>query len=130
MKLNHIGIVVRDIETEAAFYKELGFSASELIINESQNVKEIFVSQNSNVTIELLEPLNKTSPVYNFLNNKGGGVHHLCYEINEDIDVFLTKQRKEGAVIICKPIYDIAFDNRIAFFYKQRKMIEVVEILQ
>lgn len=128
MKLNHIGIVVSSVEKETLFYQNLGFSASGVIVNETQKVKEVFVNQNDNTTIELLEPLCETSPVYNFLQ-KGGGVHHFCYEIDQDITDFLVKQKKEGAVVICKPINDVAFDRKIAFFYKYGKLIEVVESL-
>lgn len=128
MKLNHIGIVVSDINKEAQFYQDLGFSTSELIINQTQKVKEIFVEQNKHTTIELLEPLNEQSPVYNFLK-KGGGVHHFCYELDEDIDGFLSKQLKQGAITICQPVYDVAFDRKIAFLYKCGKIIEVLEAL-
>jgi len=128
MKLNHIGIVVSDVIKEAQFYKAMGFAVSEVIINKAQKVKEVFVEQNSLTTIELLEPLNEQSPVSNFLK-QGGGMHHLCYEIDEEINCFLSKQKGLGAVIIRQPIYDIAFDRKIAFFYNNGKIIEVVEAL-
>lgn len=131
MKLNHIGMVVKDIEKQAQFYRELGFNVSDLIINETQKVKEIFVQQNELTTIELLEPLNESSPVFNFLQ-RGGGMHHLCYELekeDEGIHEFIQKQRQSAAVILCHPIDDIVFKRKIAFFYKFGKIIEVVEAL-
>ena len=131
MKLNHIGMVVKDIEKQAQFYRELGFDVSDLIINETQKVKEIFVQQNELTTIELLEPLNESSPVFNFLQ-KGGGMHHLCYELDKkdgDIHEFIQKQRQSAAVILCHPVDDIAFQRKIAFFYKFGKIIEVLEAL-
>jgi methylmalonyl-CoA epimerase len=129
MKLNHIGIVVSNIQKEAQFYQGMGFSTSGLIINQTQKVKEIFVEQNKYTTIELIEPLNEQSPVFAFLQ-KGGGVHHFCYELDENIDSFINKQRIQGAIIICHPVYDIAFDRKIAFLYKSGKIFEVVEALK
>jgi methylmalonyl-CoA/ethylmalonyl-CoA epimerase len=48
-----------------------------------------------NTKIELLEPLGAESPVRSFLErNPTGGMHHLCYEVN---DIVATRDRLRAA---------------------------------
>jgi methylmalonyl-CoA/ethylmalonyl-CoA epimerase len=43
------------------------------------------------VRIELVEPLSDDSPVSNFLKKRGGGIHHIAYEVDDlegQVEVF------------------------------------------
>lgn len=84
-KLNHIAIVVPDLLAAAKIYKEqLGASISDLVDVPDHGVTTIFVNL-PNTKIELLHPLGDESPIAKFLQkNPDGGMHHLCYEV-EDI---------------------------------------------
>ncbi len=62
--------------------------------------------------LELIEPIEKNSSIYDFAKN-GGGIHHLCFETN-DIHVQLDSMEKKGATILVKPV--IGFDNRLIAF--------------
>lgn len=81
-RLNHIAIVVPDIEAARLKYKDaLGASVSEVEDFPEHGVRVVFVNL-SNSKIELLTPLGDSSPVARFLQkNPSGGLHHICLEV-------------------------------------------------
>jgi methylmalonyl-CoA/ethylmalonyl-CoA epimerase len=83
-RLNHIAIVVPDLDAAAAVYRDaLGARVSPPQPLPAHGVTVVFVEL-PNTKIELLRPLGADSPVRGFLDkNPGGGMHHLCYEVAE-----------------------------------------------
>jgi methylmalonyl-CoA/ethylmalonyl-CoA epimerase len=83
-RLNHVAIAVRDIAKAARLYREtLGADVSAAVAQPDHGVTTVFVTL-PNTKIELLEPLGEGSPIVNFLErNPDGGVHHLCYEVDD-----------------------------------------------
>jgi len=83
-RLNHVAIAVPDLESAAETYRcVLGATVSEPIAEPDHGVTVVFVEL-PNTKIELLEPLGETSPISAFLKkNPTGGIHHLCYEVND-----------------------------------------------
>ena len=83
-RLNHVAIAVRDIAKAARLYREtLGADVSAAVAQPDHGVTTVFVTL-PNTKIELLEPLGEDSPIANFLErNPDGGVHHLCYEVDD-----------------------------------------------
>ena len=81
-RLNHVAIVVTDLEAAAALYRDLlGARVSAPQPLPAHGVRVVFVEL-PNSRIELLEPLGENSTVRGFLDrNPAGGVHHLCYEV-------------------------------------------------
>ena len=84
-RLNHVAIVVPDLAAASAVYRDaLGARVSAPQALPAHGVTVVFVEL-PNTKIELLQPLGDQSPVRGFLDhNPGGGMHHLCYEV-EDI---------------------------------------------
>ena len=85
-KLNHVAIVVPDLQVAAAIYRDtLGATLSEEIDLPEHGVTTIFVEL-PNTKIELLLPLGDDSPIAKFLEkNPSGGIHHICYEVDDII---------------------------------------------
>ena len=90
-KLNHVAIAVPDIVEASRTYKNLfGAEVSEQINQPAHGVKIVFIKL-PNTKIELISPLNINSPISKFLKkNPNGGIHHLCYEV-ENIDSAIEK---------------------------------------
>jgi len=113
MKLHHIGIVVPKIKDSIGeitnYFKFETISTT--IPVQSQKVNICFLKI-GDPFLELIEPVEKDSPVYDFAKN-GGGIHHLCFEVN-DIHAQLTIMGKKGATILVKPV--IGFDDRLIAF--------------
>ena len=86
-RLNHVAIAVPDLEAAAAQYRdtlgaEVGAPQDEL----DHGVTVVFVTL-PNTKIEFLYPLGENSPIAGFLEkNPSGGIHHICYEVDDIID--------------------------------------------
>jgi methylmalonyl-CoA/ethylmalonyl-CoA epimerase len=94
-RLNHVAIVVPDLVTAAALYRDaLGARVSPPHSLPAHGVTVVFVEL-ANSKIELLEPLGEASPVRGFLDrNPAGGMHHVCYEVD---DIIAARDRLTAA---------------------------------
>lgn len=99
-RLNHVAIVVPDLTGAAALYRDaLGARVSEPHALPAHGVTVVFVEL-PNSKIELLEPLGVDSPVRGFLDrNPSGGMHHLCYEV-DDIRAARDRLQAQGARVL------------------------------
>ncbi|WP_029132305.1 methylmalonyl-CoA epimerase [Sedimenticola selenatireducens] len=99
-KLNHVAIVVPDLEAGTAIYRDtLGAQVSEPLALPEHGVITVFVEL-PNTKIELLYPLGENSPIAKYLEkNPGGGVHHVCYEV-ADIQAAAEKMQQAGARVL------------------------------
>ena len=99
-RLNHVAIAVPDLAAAAAQYrKTLGAKVSEPMDEPDHGVTVVFVEL-PNTKIELLHPLGENSPIAPFLErNPSGGMHHLCYEV-EDILAARDTLKAEGARVL------------------------------
>ena len=113
MKLHHIGIVVENIQKSLGdLTKYLDFESTTMpSLVGSQKVNICFLKTN-NVFLELIEPAEENSPISNFIK-KGGGFHHLCFEV-DDIHLELEKMKKNGARIIIDVVK--GFEERLTAF--------------
>ena len=101
-KLNHVAIVVPDLESASALYRNtLGAQVSKPTDLPEHGVTTIFITL-PNTKIELLHPLGEHSPIAKFLEkNPAGGMHHLCYEV-PDIKGAAASLKKDGARALAK----------------------------
>ncbi|MEM9441913.1 MAG: methylmalonyl-CoA epimerase [Pseudomonadota bacterium] len=85
-RLNHVAIAVPDLEQAVAQYRDvLGADVSEAVDQVEHGVTTVFIEL-PNTKIELLHPLGDASPIAGFLEkNQQGGIHHLCYEVDDII---------------------------------------------
>lgn len=99
-RLNHVALAVPDLEAAVRVYRDdLGAMVSEPMPLPEHGVVSVFVEL-PNAKIELLEPLGEDSPIAAFLKrNAHGGVHHLCYEV-DDIIVARDRLRAGGARVL------------------------------
>lgn len=99
-KLNHVAIAVPDLDAAVCQYRDvLGADVSEPVDLPDHGVTTVFVNL-PNTKIELLLPLGENSPIAKFLeNNQSGGMHHVCYEV-EDIIAARNKLVAEGARVL------------------------------
>ena len=99
-RLNHVAIAVPDLEAAAGVYRGmLGAAVSDAVPQPKHGVTVIFVTL-PNTKIELLEPLGDGSPIAAFLErNPSGGIHHLCYEV-DDIIAARDRLKAEGARVL------------------------------
>ena len=82
--VGHISIAVPNLKEAQLFYsKTFGCDASEPIDVPAQGIRMVYIFFN-NITIELMEPTNSSSPIQKFLDkNPAGGLHHICLTTND-----------------------------------------------
>jgi methylmalonyl-CoA/ethylmalonyl-CoA epimerase len=99
-KLNHVAIAVPDLDEAARTYRDtLGARVSDPMAQPDHGVTIAFVEL-PNTKIELLHPLGEDSQIARFLErNPEGGMHHLCYEV-DDIIAARDKLKADGARVL------------------------------
>ena len=129
MIVDHLGIVVKSIETGIKYWEEVfGYKQmTEIVINTRQKVKVVFLKKENSLLVKLIEPVDETSSVYR-VARRGGGLHHLGFRC-KDIDEEITRLRSLGLRVITKPQPGEAFENnQIAFLLgKQALNIELID---
>lgn len=95
--LDHVGIAVRSIDEALPFYQNvLNGSLIDRYTSDTVGIEvHVAVVETADKIVELLEPTNKNSPVARFMKQKGKGVHHLAYRV-EDLDEAILEARKNG----------------------------------
>jgi methylmalonyl-CoA/ethylmalonyl-CoA epimerase len=130
MRFHHIGYVVADIEQGIRdFQRSLDAAWDNQIFEDpKQRVKVAFLSTNPlDPSIELVQPLGPGSPVNRFLE-KGGGLHHICWAVN-DLETALRDFHERGAAVASRPKPALAFGGkRIAWLITSEKLL--VELLE
>ena len=128
MKFHHIGIAVREIEKTAAVYVQGGYKQSVTTFDPEQNVNICWLTKNGMPTVELLAPVDDTSPVCKTLEKNGVIPYHICY-IVDDIEATVGELRKMKYVIVVKTVEAPAIHNcKVCFlFNKNVGLIELVE---
>jgi methylmalonyl-CoA/ethylmalonyl-CoA epimerase len=128
---HHIGFVVASIEPSVAgFLDSLQAEWDGAIFHDpNQAVRVTFLrgKNEANPLFELVAPAGEDSPVIPFLK-RGGGLHHLCYEI-DDLEEQLALSRAQGGLVVRQPLPAVAFEGRlIAWVYTRNKLL--VEYLE
>ncbi|MGM0876594.1 MAG: VOC family protein [Bacillota bacterium] len=97
-KIDHIGIAVRDLDNSISFYKNvLGGTLIDRYTSDAIGVEsEIAIMEVNGDRTELLSPTNNTtSPIARFIKQKGKGVHHIAYQV-ENLDDALKELEEQG----------------------------------
>lgn len=125
---HHIGVAVKDIDKTSAIYEVAGYDMSDIIFDPIQNVNIRWLTKEGMPTIELLTPVDETSPVCKILKKNGVTPYHMCYVVG-DIDNAVVELRKQKYVLVSKPVEAIAMHNcKVAFLYNRHiGLIELVE---
>ena len=125
---HHIGLAVKSIEDTASLYKRGGYFQSTTIFDPIQNVNICWLTKDGEPIVELLAPVDETSPVCKTLEKNGVTPYHCCYVV-DNIDEAVKELRKEKYVLTSKPEPAVAFcGSRVCFLYnKNVGLIELVE---
>jgi methylmalonyl-CoA/ethylmalonyl-CoA epimerase len=131
LRLHHMGYVVASIDAAMpGFVRSLGATWNGRVFHDhNQKVSVAFLTTRpEDAQVELVEPAGDDSPVLRFLREKGGGLHHACYEVAA-LEYQLSEFRARGAVIAKRPKPAVAFDGRrIAWVITAEKFL--VELLE
>ena len=88
--VHHIGIAVGDLDASIEFYRGLfGLKPGSIIIREDIGVRGCFIPV-GDTNLELLEGTNPDSAISIHIREKGEGLHHVCFEVDQIADKLAT----------------------------------------
>jgi methylmalonyl-CoA/ethylmalonyl-CoA epimerase len=98
-KLNHIAIVVEDIDQALAVYRDaVGLHVENVVEEPAEAVKVAYLPTPTG-EIELIQPTSGDSGVAKYLAKKGEGLHHICLEV-EDIEAAAGRMVAQGMQVL------------------------------
>lgn len=127
-RIHHVGIVVRSLDEAYRFYRDaLGLHVHKTAEVRDQGVKAALLAVGHS-EIELLEPIDPQGTVARFLEKRGEGMHHICFE-TDDVERELAAARAKGIPLIDeKPRQGLA--GRICFLHPKGTAGVLVEYAQ
>ena len=130
-RVDHIAIIVRNIEQALVFYRDiLGIVPGEIQEVPTEQVRIAFLPLGGpdGSEIELIEPTSTDSSLTKFLEKRGEGLHHICLEV-DDIDTALVELQEKGTPVLDKQPR-IAAEGRAIFIHPRAAngvLLELVE---
>jgi methylmalonyl-CoA/ethylmalonyl-CoA epimerase len=89
-KINHVAIAVADVDVALSFWQDaMGIALHHVEDVPSQSSVVAFLPVGES-EVELVKPTTTDSGVAKFLAERGGGMHHLCFEV-DDIEGMLAE---------------------------------------
>ena len=127
-RLDHIGIAVRDLEAALGPYRQgLGLECTHRETVAGEAVRAAFLPV-GDTHLELLESLSPDGPIGRFLERRGEGIHHLCFEV-EDLDLAVARCREAGMTLLGEPRTG-AHNKRVVFIHPKSAHGVLIELSQ
>lgn|GEM_PF-52203 len=129
MRLDHIAIAAEDARVPLSFYCQLlGLRANppQVVPDEGVIVTLVDVPGSQ---IEILEPTTDSSPVAKFIRERGGGLHHFCFEV-VGLPKLLTRLKEAGVELVDEEPRPGRRGEQIAFIhprYAHHVLVELAE---
>ncbi len=129
-KINHIAIAVKDVEESLKFWRDaMGLKVDHIEDVPSQKSEVVFIPVGDS-EVELVKPTSPDSGVAKFVEEKGGGMHHLCFEV-DNIDEMLVQLKDKGIRLINEVALELP-GRKMAFIHPKSTngvLVELYELL-
>lgn len=124
-KLDHVGIAVRNLEDAIRLYARFGLRPS--LDASAEGLRIAFLAAGES-QIELLEPTGRDTVIGKYIERRGEGLHHLCFEVG-DLDAALAELSAGGMELIDRSPRP-GIEGKVAFIHPRScggVLIELVE---
>ena len=129
MKIDHIGIAVKDIDqSNLLFQKLLGKEHYKIEEVETEGVLTSFF-QTGESKVELVKSTRKGSAIDRFIEKKGEGIHHVAFEV-EDIKFEMERLKAEGFKLLSDEPRKGADNKLVCFIHPKTANGVLVELCQ
>ncbi|HUV15093.1 MAG TPA: methylmalonyl-CoA epimerase [Pelolinea sp.] len=126
--IHHVAVVVGDIETARSFWEDaLGIQVDHVEDVSSQKAIVAFLPIGSG-EIELVQPTDDESGTAKFLKERGGGMHHICLEV-EDIEGMLERLTDRGVRLVNEKPMELE-GRKLAFIHPKSANGVLVELYE
>ncbi|MEW6178542.1 MAG: methylmalonyl-CoA epimerase [Chloroflexota bacterium] len=128
-KINHVAIAVSDVDASLTFWRDaLGLAVDHIEDVPSQKATVVFIPVGES-EVELVRPTSEDTGVAKFLAERGGGMHHLCFEV-DDIQAMLEDLKSKGVRLINETPLELP-GRKMAFIHPKSSggvLVELYEI--
>ncbi|UCC63247.1 MAG: methylmalonyl-CoA epimerase [Anaerolineae bacterium] len=129
IKIDHIGIVVQDIEAALKVYRDaLGLELAKVESVPEQAVRIVCLPAGES-EIELVQPTTDDSGIARYLARRGEGVHHICLEV-DDIEASLAHMAAQGIELIDETPRIGSAGQRYAFVHPKSTQGVLIELYE
>mgnify|MGYP000223938242 FL=1 len=130
MKLDHIGIAVKNLDEAVKFYKDvLGLELVEREDVPEEKVR-IAIFKVGDVFIELLEGTSEDSAITKFINKRGEGIHHIAIRVENVDEVSKKLKERNVPLIYSEPKIVAGGKRKINFIHPKATCGVLLEILE
>ena len=129
LRVSHIAIAVSNVDDAARFYAEklgLAMVGREAVAGNKVVVGFIPVGE---TRIELVQPDAPDSPIAKFLEQRGPGLQHICFEV-DDIEAEIKNLLEKGATMVDQKPRTGAHDSRVAFIHPKSSNGVLIELCE
>lgn len=128
-QIDHIGIAVKNLnDSNNLFEKLLNVPPTKIERVESQKLDVSFFFL-KDTKVELLQPIDETSTISKFLSQKGEGIHHVAFEV-EDIKAEMERLKNEGFQLLSSEPMIGANNKWVCFVHPKTANGVLVELCQ
>ncbi len=128
-RISHIAIIVSDLESSLAFWRDtLGLELSHTEEAASQEAIVAFLPAGES-EVELVKPTTDTSGAARFLAKRGPGLHHIALEV-DNLEEMLARLKAKGVRLINETPIAAAGGNRAAFIHPESANGVLVELYE
>lgn len=114
LRIDHIGIAVKDVEEAVKIYTDaLGLAVEDIEVVAHRHIKVAIVPVGEN-RIELIQPMSPDIKLAKFLEEKGEGLHHLALQV-DDIEKVLEDLENKGVPLLDREPGIGTHQRRVAF---------------
>jgi len=126
--VNHIGIVVRSLKDTLITFSELfGLKADKIMELEQFDVKAAFIPLNE-ISLELIQPASPNSDAERFLKERGEGLHHICFEVEDIKEAIEELKRNKIKLLSEKPLEGVG--GMITFIHLDHVNNVLIELME
>jgi len=127
-KINHVAIAVGNVDEALVFWRDaLGLKVDHIEDVPSQKSKVVFMPIGDS-EVELVCPTTTDSGVAKFIQERGGGIHHLCFEV-DDIESMLSDLKSKGIRLINEIALELP-GRKMAFIHPKSTNGVLIELYQ
>ena len=127
--IEHIGIAVKDLDTNAPFWKhvlKISHKGTETVVHEGVTTD---IYDTGSGKVELLKSTVSGSVIEKFLENRGEGIHHVCFEVDNINKAIIELKELNIGVISDRPTVG-AEGYKVVFIHPKSTGGVLVELAQ
>ena len=126
---DHVAIAVSDLEAAIAYYRDtFGAEVAHREVVESDGVEEALLRV-ADSYVQLLTPTREDSPVAKYLQNRGEGLHHVGYRV-DDCAAALEAVKARGGRVIDEVPRPGSRGTTVAFVHPKGAFGTLIELVQ